>query len=360
MVRFIQVLIFIATIVACNSDKKTTHLPKATGKPGDIILYMDSVQWNGTLGDEVRKVFQAEVVGLPQQEPMFKLIWVQPNNGKTLLTQIRNLVYVFTLDQPTLGSKTLRKNFLPETLQKIKNDSSFYLSTKTDEFSKGQHVMYLFGNTQQNLIDHLKKNKQNIIDYFNVVEKNRLKANLLKTGSTKGVTAFLRNEQQCEMHVPLGFRLADKRDGFVWFREIDANMDRDIFISWKPYVSESQFLTDSLVAWRNAIAKKYLFEDPANPISYLVTEENNASVIARTMKLNNHYSVELRGLWRTNNHTMGGPFLSYTLIDEPRGLLYYIEGFTYAPGKDKREIMRELETVLSTFKTSDELISVAK
>ncbi len=355
MIRFIFAFIFIAAITACSSDKKPANLPKATGKPGDIILYMDSIQWKGELGDEVRTIFQAEAPGLPQQEPMFKLIWVHPTNGKTLLTQIRNLVYVFTLDQPTLGSKALRKNFSPETLDKIKNDSSFYLSTKTDEFSRGQHVMYLFGDTQQNLIEHLKKNKQNIIDYFNVVEKKRLQANLLKTGSTKGVTAFLRTEQQCEIHVPLGFRLADKRDDFTWLREIDANMDRDIFISSKPYTSESQFSKDSLVAWRNTIAKKYLFEDPANPISYLVTEEEEAEVLARPMKLNDHYAVELRGLWRTNTHTMGGPFLSYTLIDEPRGLLYYIEGFAYAPGKDKREIMRELETVLFTFKTSDEL-----
>lgn len=355
MIRFIQAIIFVATVVACNSNNKTTYLPKATGKPGDIILFMDSVQWKGALGDELRKVFEADVPGLPQQEPMFKLICIQPINGKTLLTQIRNLVYVFTLDQQTIGSKSLRRNFSRETLQKIKTDSSFYLSTKIDEFSKGQHVMYLFGDTQQNLINHLKRNKQNIIDYFNVVENNRLKSNLLKTSSTNGVSAFLRAEQQCEIHVPLGFRLADKRDDFAWFREINPNMDKDIFISMKPYTDEKQLSTDSLIAWRDRIAKKYLFEDPSNPISYLVTEQTNASVLARKMKLNNHYAIELRGLWRTNHHSMGGAFLSYTLIDEPRGLLYYIEGFAYAPGKDKREIMRELETVLSTFKTSDEL-----
>lgn len=355
MIRFISVLIFVAALAACNSDKKTTRLPKATGKPGDILLFMDSIQWKGPLGEEVRNIFQADVPGLPQQEPMFRLIWVQPSNQQTMLTHLRNLVYVFTLDQPTLGSKALRKNFSQETLDKIKNDSSFYLSTKTEEFSRGQHVMYLFGDTQQNLIKHLKQNRQNIIEYFNMVERKRLRTDLIKTGSTKGVTAFLRNEQQCEIHVPIGFKLADKRNDFVWLREIDADMDKDIFIAWKPYKNENQFSKDSLVAWRNAIAKKYLFEDPANPISYLVTEEEHATVLSRTLKLNNHYSVELRGLWRTNNHSMGGPFLSYTLIDEPRGLLYYIEGFTYAPGKDKREIMRELETVLSTFKTSDEL-----
>jgi len=356
MIRFISFLIFIAAVVACNSDKKpTVRLPKATGKPGDILLFMDSVQWNGALEDEIRNIFLADMPGLPQQEPMFKLIWVHPINGKTMLTRLRNLVYVFTLDQQTSGSKVLRRNFSAETLAQIKNDSSFYLSTKTDEYSKGQHVMYLFGNTQEDLIRHLKKYKQSIIDYFNVVEKNRLHDDLLKTGSTKGISAFLRNEQQCEIHVPIGYQLADKRDDFVWFRDITTTTDEDIFISWKQYTDQSQFSKDSLVAWRDEIARKYLYEDPSNPISYLVTEQKHAEVLARPMKLNGHYTVELRGLWHTNNHTMGGPFLSYTLIDEPRGLLYYIEGFTYAPGKDKREIMRQLEITLSTFKMSDEI-----
>jgi hypothetical protein len=63
----------------------------------------------------------------------------------------------------------------------------------------------------------------------------------------------------------------------------------------------------------------------------------------------------MRGLWRTNNLTMGGPFLSYALVDEAEGMLYYIEGFTFSPSRNQREIMRELETILHTFRTSEEL-----
>ena len=68
----------------------------------------------------------------------------------------------------------------------------------------------------------------------------------------------------------------------------------------------------------------------------------------------------MRGLWKTNNLTMGGPFLSYTFVDEGTGMLYYIEGFTYSPSKKQREIMRELEVILHTFKTSKELTSEQK
>jgi hypothetical protein len=54
---------------------------------------------------------------------------------------------------------------------------------------------------------------------------------------------------------------------------------------------------------------------------------------------------------------MGGPYIGYALVDEKAGRLYYIEGFAYAPGKDKREIMRELDAILWTFRTSQGLNS---
>jgi hypothetical protein len=351
------VSIFLLTLFfACSSDQKSSeYLPKAHGKPGDILIVVDSIQWNGKLGEELRKVFEAEVPGLPQGEPMFKVINMQPTKGMTMLGQMRNLVYVFTLDQNTSGSRILRKQFSEETINKIRTDSTFNSSTQTDEFAKGQYLMYLFDETEAGLIDYLKKNQQNIIDYFNKAERKRLTSEIFKTKSTKGLVEFLKKEQKCSISLPVGFKLADRTNDFVWLRSMTSETDKDIFISWKPYVSEYQLLPDSLIEWRNAICKRYLYEDPENPEGYLVTELEDARVTARQVKLNDHFSMELRGLWRTNQRTMGGPFLSYTLVDEPRNLLYYIEGFAYAPGRDKREMMRELETILWTFRTSNEL-----
>jgi hypothetical protein len=355
--RFIFFLIVIsAAFFGCSSDKqKTEYLQKANGKPGDLLLIMDSVQWRGELGKEIRKIFQAEVPGLPQGEPMFNVLWIHPSKGVTMLTKMRNLIYVFTLDQTTSGSRTLRQQFSEETLNRIRTDSTFTLSTKSDEYARGQEVMYLFHSTETGLINYLQEHRQNIIDYFNRTERQRLSREIFKTKSTRGVAEFLRQEQQIDLRVPVGFKVADKTDDFVWLRSMTAETDKDIFVTWKEYESEYQLLPDSIIAWRNETCKKYLYEDPENPEGYLTTELENAKVHARQMKLNNHFAMEVRGLWRTNLRTMGGPFLGYALVDEPRGLLYYIEGFAYAPGKDKREMMRELETILWTFRTSAEL-----
>lgn len=355
----ILISLFLLLAFSCTKEERDAeYLPKATGKPGDVILVMDSVQWRGELGKEVRKIFEAPIPGLPQEEPMFNVIWVHPSRMR-LLTQIRNLVYVFTLDQQTAGSKALRRDFTPETLERIKSDTGFYRFTRKDEYAKGQDVMYLFGDTQENLIRHLQLNRQNIIDYFNDVERQRLEANMFRTKSTLGVTAFLRKEQGIELRVPIGYVLADKTDDFIWLRQIEANKDKDVFITWKPYASEYQLLPDSVIEWRDQVAKQYLFEDPENPVSYLVTERENFGISAKQVMLNKHFAMEIRALWKTNTQTMGGPYVGYALVDQSKGRLYYIEGFAYAPGKDKREIMRELETILWTFRTSDDLAAPA-
>jgi hypothetical protein len=353
LIIFLLVL-SIATSCTLSEKNRVENLPTATGKPGDVIIILDSIQWNGELGNELRKIFRQEVAGLPREEPLFDLIYVYPRKGYTLLTQIRNLVFVFTLDQQTAGSQIMRANFSEETIYKIRTDSTFFLATSKDEYSRGQEVMYLFSDTQENLIKHLRKNGNRIQDFFNTVEKRRITATLNKTTTTKGVTELLRKENNLEIRVPFGFKLADKQNDFVWLRLMDARVDKNIVIAWKDYVSEYQLLPDSLVVWRNEIARNYLFEDPENSDSYLVTETSVPfkPLKATQVNFNSNFAMELRGLWKTNTNTMGGPFISYGLVDEQQHRLYYIEGFCYSPGKDQRETIRELEAILWTFKSN--------
>lgn len=357
MQRITLVLLIALAAVSCNSDKKSTeYLPAATGKPGDILLIIDSVQWNGPLGEELRNILYAQVPGLPREEPTFNVIRIHPGKKLNVITQIRNMMYVFTLDQFTPGARKIREGFSQQTLDKIRTDTSFYMSIVKDEYARGQEVMYLYGDTEENLVRHLRQNGKTIADHFNNLERHRVQERLRKVKTTQGISTMLKNEWQCQLRVPVGYKLADKTDDFIWLRSMEAEVDKNIFLSRRPYESEYQLLPDSLIAWRDSVAQKYLFGDPADPISYVVTERNLSfrPVQARQVKIGDHFAMELRGLWRTNNKTMGGPFLSYTLVDSRKGMLYYIEGFVFSPGKAQREIMREMEAVLWTFKTSEE------
>ncbi len=71
--------------------------------------------------------------------------------------------------------------------------------------------------------------------------------------------------------------------------------------------------------------------------------------------LEGKYARKIKGLWKTNNLAMGGPFVGLSFVDESLNRIYYIEGFLYSPGKRQRELIRELETILKTFRTKAEL-----
>jgi hypothetical protein len=81
---------------------------------------------------------------------------------------------------------------------------------------------------------------------------------------------------------------------------------------------------------------------------YMVTERHAISEKHKNGK--DGYLYEVRGLWEMENDMMGGPFISYSQVDTEKNLVVVVEGFVYAPKKDKRELIREMEASLMTLK----------
>ncbi len=357
MKYFLFVFLGFAILASSCSDKSGSNLPPSSGRTGDIYLVMDSTQWKGPLGDVLDSVFSQDMEGLPRKEPIFNMSWIDPRKLNFVLKQRRNLIFAVTLDARSAGAGIIKRTFTPESLEKIKTDPNLFSQTSQNVFAKNQEVLFLFSKTEKELIQHIRKHGNTLVEYFNQREHVRMTTSLFKSGQLKGLPQILRKDFECELKVPFGYQLVQQEPDFLWVRQINPKDDKDVFIARKRYTSPAQFQKDSLIAFRDKICQSYLFEDPERPDTHLVTETEVPfiPVITRETTINKKFAVEVKGLWRTNNLTMGGPFTAIALVDEPKGLLYYIEGFTFAPGKDQREIIRELETIIYTFKTSDQL-----
>lgn len=354
----IGLLILLGLLSSCgNGTKETALLQKASGKPGEMIVVMDSTQWNQPLGEAIRNTFQAEMVGLPRQEVMFKVNQVDPVAFNSVLKTVKNLLFVVTLDNYSPGSKVLKSYFTKNSLDQINENEDLFVYTAVDEFARGQNIMYLFSKDSETLTAKIIENQKKLQDHFNTVEKERLKSGLYKAKEKEGFSALVQKEHSFDIKIPFGYKMVYNKPGFVWFRQINDESDKDIFITYKPYISESIFNEDKIISFRDSIAKKELFEDPDREDSYIVTETNvpYIPVVSREYNFNNKFAKETRGIWKTNNLSMGGPFIGYTVVDEDLGRHYYIEGFVYSPGKSQREFVRELEVILNTFKVSSEI-----
>ena len=353
--RYLLLLISVIYLSSCDLEKTAKmkgNLPKANGKPGHIIVVMDSAQWEGNVGKSIRTTFQDQVSYLPREESMFSLSHIDPMDFQSILKKQKNIIFVTVLNDKSKGNRKLKTYFTKESLDMIENDPSLFMYTKQDEFAQGQEVLHLFGETEDVLVKNIESKKTSLQKHFLDIEEKRFYKSLYAAKVEKGISKHIKDKLNCELKVPFGFEIALEGDDFVWLRNFSPDVDKSVFISWKEYTSEELFSLDSLLALRTEVSKPYILYKPEDPESYMLTETDNFDVFRKEINFKDHYAVELRGLWRVNQYYMGGPFVSYAMVDEGSNRLYYIEAFLYSPGKPQRDHMRELDTIIKTFNVS--------
>ena len=347
----VSLLGFLLSHTACEDLEKVNEnlLPKASGATGELMIFMDTTTRQSSVGKLVDSIFNAPQLGVLQGEKRFRVHYIDPMKINKFLKMHINLIFVTLVNDKSIGNRKLKEFFPAQALQKIKKNPDYFMFTKQDVYAKGQRVLHLFGNNPKDLKRNLREHHQKLLRIFEQTELQRISTRLSKARQTE-LEAELTKKHQVKMLIPKGYKKAFAEKNFVWYRFPERKIDRNLFIAYQPYRSESQFEPDSILAWRNRITKKHLFADPQYPESFIRTETLEPPVFQQ-ITLNGKYAIEMRGLWRTNAKLlMGGPFIASIFADTKSGRLFYVEGFVYAPGEPKRELIRELNALIHTTK----------
>jgi PBP1b-binding outer membrane lipoprotein LpoB len=352
------IILLMLALSACtneNSTQKETPntrtLPTSQGQSGEVILVMDSAKWKGKLGDLVREVVNPPYAGLLNDEPTFTLRYINPLKMGGLLNRAHTIIFVTSLEGESAGTRRLMTYMTEEQINEIKSNDKKFFQVNQSVFAQPQRVFQIYGKDDETLAENLKKHKESIFRllYDHILE--RMSAKIYQSGEQTKFAENLHKNHGYKIRIPYGYALAkdDMKDetGFTFIRKIEGLYDHNLFIAYKPYKDTADLSPKNIQAWRDSICKTYIF-DSEMPESYVVTETLEPPRF-RKIELNKHYTIEMRGLWRTSVKSMGGPFVSHTIVDTKKELLYYVEGFIYAPGKDKREFMREIEAFMRTF-----------
>ncbi len=357
-IKYFLIITIAFMMSTCSNDgskKSEGMLAEGSGRPGEMILVMDSAKWAGPLGDAIRATFRTSIEGLPRDEYSFDVNHVDPRKLNHILKAVKNLVFVLSLEGNSPGTQALKRNFSDNSLKQMHDNPKLFVKTEKNVYSKNQSVMYLFGPDDATLTGNIKQNSGSILEYFNNAEKERLEKSLYRSKEQKGIARMMTEKYGASLRVPVGYEIAVMEDDFFWVRNMEPKTDKNIFVTFADYTSVDIFKRDELVIFRDNIIKKHLFADPDKLDSYMITETEYVPVISDEISFNDKFAIESRGLWKTNNLAMGGPFVSYAMVDEETNRLFYIEGFSYSPSTNKREIIRELEIILSTFRLNSEL-----
>lgn len=355
MYRHILFLLIIIATVSCGKRGGRANddlLPKARGEPDEIILVIDSTQWADTLGlgREIRKSLLTPMLGLPQDEPLFNVSKVSPQKLNTVLKSSINMLFVTTLDSKTADSRAIQNYFTSQSLNRIRRDTNRFMRIQRDEFAKGQSVMFLFSAHQDILIRKIKTHRTQIVTFFEESARRSIQDKLFKK-RVKDMEKILTAKHGVALKIPFGWQKAKDLKNFVWYRNLDDDSEQSVFIYYEPYQDDNIF--NDIGKFRDKITATFL-RDSEKP-SLFIQRQEIINIFTKRVNFNGKFALEARSLWKISDNSRGGPFMSYTIVDEWNGMVYYIEGYVDSPGTRKKNLIRELEAIIATFRTPNDL-----
>lgn len=348
--KLLVFITFIIAIAACESGGSSDYKRPAGGTADEIMVVVDSAVWAGPVGQELKGLLAAPMMGLPQDEDLFDMYQINPLKLNTVLKSAYNMIFITTLDRKSRQSKEMQGMFTDQSLKKINENENFFQIIEDDKFATNQKVLFLFGKTQEKLAENIAENKEQILALFEDRAMQINKKKVLKSREKKLEKVITKNHGY-SIQVPYGWKMAKDHIDFVWFRELDLAYEKNVFIYQQPYSGPQDF--NKIEALRDKICELHL-RDSQKPELFIQRQEI-VPVDMKQINFNGKFAIESRGLWAVSDLSGGGPFLSYTMVDEENGMLYYIEGYVYNPGGKKKRFMRDMDAILSTFRIPSEV-----
>ena len=113
---------------------------------------------------------------------------------------------------------------------------------------------------------------------------------------------------------------------------------------------------DSISKERDRLTKKYYTTTGDDAFVELYDDYRMNSEV----NFNGKYALMTQGLWRFNDLSMGGPFISYTFYDEETRRIYMLDASILAPKYYKKSLLQQVDVLLHSFKTDAEVDPIKK
>ncbi|MFI3258766.1 MAG: DUF4837 family protein [Rikenellaceae bacterium] len=308
-------------LIGCDAlhtaaDTKLT----AQGSPYELIVVSDQAQWDGELGETMRDVFTASIPYLQQTEPLFDVLRVTERGFNNLVTRHRNIFKTEVL--PTLDSTSVVVQY--------------------DLNAAPQIVMTLRGPSEESLNEYLSENSGMVVRALEMAERDRMISYAQKFGATN-VESLIRKKFGFDMKVPKGYTVRNEGADFLWFSYEYPTASQGVLIYSYPATEGTLSLTQERL-WQARNAYTSYIPGPSEG-SYMTTY-NDYEPEYRFFSLEGRHWAELRGLWNVAGDYMGGPFVSYSTIDEATNMVITIDCYVFSPKLGKRNFIRGVENLI--------------
>ncbi|WP_445453438.1 DUF4837 family protein [Flavobacterium sp. 25HG05S-40] len=303
----------------CSCSFKEDKTPDTSSAAiNTISVIIDDQLWNGEVGDSIRNKFASPVLGLPQEEPLFTINQYPVKLFEGFSTGSHNIIIV-----------------------KKGNENKYEF--KENEFATPQNAFHISGKTSFEIIELLEENAPDIIKKMRAIEvihnQDIFKDSLLNTKK-------IQKKFNIDLLIPSKYEYVMRRKNFIWLKSeiISGNTSLIIYqIPWKSIHTNTA--VNDIVRTRDSIGKAYIHGSDYG--TQMVTEAAYSPYFSKIMLAGNK-CYETKGTWQMKNDFMSGPFINYTIFDKEHRRILVLEGFCYAPSKEKRDLMFELESIIKS------------
>jgi len=347
-------IVLLATLgmIGCGNNSQFSVKPIAMGRINDVVILADKETTDSPLGDTIISYFESAYPVLPAQEPIFNVRLMTPADlvAKPLKRELRTYVIIADLkDTASATTKMLQQDLGKDKWQRALTDTAFHTSVGMNKWAQGQLIIYLFGNGDEELSKVIAANFSTVARRINMHDQSNLFATVYGIRQEdKGLQKTIADNFGIDIKLPQTFNKALEKDNFLWLRMDYDGANQSIVIQKFPYKDKSQFDVSEIINLRNTYGKAYIKTGSSD--AYMTTNVIDLPTLEYTYTNNGLYTKEVRGIWETENDFMGGPFVSYLMLDEAKNEVIFIDVFVFAPGKQKRDFMQQLDIIVKTVK----------
>lgn len=337
---------FIYFFNRCDSSEKP-----ATGFEDEIYIVADSIEYD-KLNESLQKTFEVQI-NTPLPEKLFTIKKVSPAQISKFENK-KNIVLVSPFNSGSETSKIIDELIDEKTRRRFLIDKD-YVHYIYDLWAKDQLVAIISAKDLIDLDFKIEKNKDSLLVTFQRESDNRLKESLYNPKyELKNIQSKLLLNYGWVIYAHKDYKLekSDKKEKFVSFKSFaDKEKEKSLFVFWIDSASHLYLNPDSVKSIRNKVASKYLNNNSDSSYIILIDSLVNTTEI----NFNGRYTLYTQGLWKNTKDNSVGPFVNYTLYDDVKKRIYMLDGSVNAPKYYKRNLIQQVDVMLQSFRTVNDL-----
>lgn len=354
LIKGIILLLISAIWLGCEGDYRR----EAIGSSGEVIVIMDSTQFDSQTAEAIKQTFGRGIQTLPRIAPLFDLKFqdIDSNEDLEQLKKFKNIIIAAPVDDSTNASRFVRALLGDEVEQQVKNGELFAFPLQ-DKWYRNQWTLILTAQSDSLLAQKIQNAEETLTEDLLKKEFVRWKEEIYDRGEQFEVedslwTNFgwkIRVQHDWFINLDTTYTSNNEQNHFLTMRRILPNNDRWFWIWWKNDVPNINFLdNDWINAKRDSLMEQWMHGTRDG--SYLTTEYRRP-VETESFMLNDDIAYETLGTWRMTNDAMGGPFANLTYYDDETQRLFIMEFGQFAPKYEKRHFVRQFRAMLRTFQS---------